>query len=341
MIIKKSIFTLLAFCLLLVSSLAQAADHAVVIMYHRFGEAKYPSTNISLEEFDAHLEELASGGYTVLPLAEIVEKIKTNIPLADKTVAITVDDAFLSVYQHAFPRLRDYGFPFTLFVATRAIDQNFPDYASWAQIREMQAAGVDIGSQAHAHPHLPKITLADARADIVLSNQRFLDELGIMPVLHAYPYGEYTPAIRDLVQELGFEAAFGQHSGVLHSSVNRFQYPRFSFNERYGSIERLKTAINALPIPTSDITPESMVLNENPPLVGFSLIDETQSAEDLSCFASDMGRVPIVALGNRVEVRLPQPFAGNRGRLNCTLPHVENGQRSGRFHWFGQQFILP
>ena len=320
---------------------AQAASHAVVIMYHRFGETGLPSTNTTIEQFEAHLEELSTGGYTVLPLIDIVERIRGGEPLPDRTVAITVDDAFLSVYEEAFPRFKERGFPFTLFVATHAIDQRYGNYANWDQIREMQAMGVDIGSQAHSHPHLHRMTLDEVREEIEESNGRFLEELGLTPSLHAYPYGEYSPEVRDLMEEMGFAAAFGQHSGVMHRSVHPFEFPRFAFNENYGSIDRLKLAINALPIPVSEPVPESSVLLENPPLVGFTVEEGIEPLGRLSCFASEMGSVKTIILGHRVEVRLPERFNGIRGRLNCTMPHVEDGQATGRWRWLGRQFIQP
>ena len=76
---------------------AYAADHAVVLMYHRFGETDYPTTNIRLEQFDAHLEILASGDYNVMALADIIDRLQDGQPLPDRAVAITIDDAYLSV----------------------------------------------------------------------------------------------------------------------------------------------------------------------------------------------------------------------------------------------------
>ena len=338
----KNFWLILIVNLLIVfSGVARAADHAVVIMYHRFGEDRYPSTNTTMPQFESHLRELANGDYTVLPLIEITKKIAEGTPLPDKTVAITVDDAFISVYEKAWPRLREYGFPFTLFVATRSIDQGLDGYASWDQIREMQAAGVDIGSQPHTHPHLHRVTLEEAREEISISNERFLEELGLIPPLHAYPYGEYSPEIRDLMQEMGFMAAFGQNSGVVHDTVHAFEYPRFAFNENYGSVDRLKLAINSLPIPVTDITPESGVLTENPPLTGFTVLPGVEPLSRLSCFASGMGKVKTITLGRRIEVRLPQAFAGNRGRINCTMPDIVDGGETGRWRWLGRQFIKP
>jgi len=321
------------------AGVAQAADHASVIMYHRFGETDLPSTNTTLEQLDAHLEELATGGYTVMPLIEITNRILSAEPLPDRAVAITVDDAFISLYKEAFPRFQRYGFPVTVFVATDAIDRGLKGYASWDQLREMQAAGVHFGSQSHTHPHMHMIDIDAARSEIETSNARFLDELGLRPQLFAYPYGEFTPEIRDLMKSMGFRAAFGQHSGIMHASSHPFEFPRFAFNEDYGDLKRLKLALNALPIPASDMTPVSMVLDENPPLTGFTVEEGIEPLSRLSCYASRMGKVKTIVLGRRVEIRLDQPITGTRARINCTMPYLEDGRETGRWRWLGRQFL--
>lgn len=316
-----------------------AGSHATVIMYHRFGEEGYPSTNTTLEQFETHLDELTSGQYNVMPLMDITQAVLAGEALPDKTVAITIDDAFLSVYEHAFPMLRERNLPFTVFVATSAIDRGLKGYASWDQLREMQAAGVDFGSQTHTHPHMHRISLEDARREISVSNGRFVDELGFAPQLLAYPYGEYTPEIRDLVSENGFIAAFGQNSGIMSSSDHPFEFPRFAFNENYGELSRLKLALNALPIPFSDYAPESMVLEENPPLAGFTVQEGIEPLSRINCFASGMGRVETIILSRRVEIRLPGEITGNRGRINCTMPYFVDGRDTGRWRWLGRQFL--
>ena len=109
---------------------SHAADHAAVLMYHRFGEDEYPSTNIRLDQFDAHLEKLANGNYTVLSLDKIIRHMQDGTELPDRTVAITIDDAYLSVFTEAWPRLKAKGFPFTVFVATDPVDNGHPNYMS-------------------------------------------------------------------------------------------------------------------------------------------------------------------------------------------------------------------
>ena len=94
------------------------SNSAAVLMYHRFAEPAHPSTNIRIDQFEAHIEELKSGPYTVVPLADVVAAMTGGKPLPDRAVAITIDDAYLSVYTEAWPRLQAAGFPFTVFVAT-------------------------------------------------------------------------------------------------------------------------------------------------------------------------------------------------------------------------------
>jgi hypothetical protein len=119
----------------LTSVAAFAADYASVLMYHRFGEDKYPSTNIRIEQFEAHLDFISKGNYTVLPLSKIVDHLQQGLDLPDKTVAITIDDAYQSVFTEARPRLKARNFPYTVFVATQPVDRNQPGYMSWDQIR--------------------------------------------------------------------------------------------------------------------------------------------------------------------------------------------------------------
>ena len=198
-----------------------AADHAVILMYHRFGEDQYPSTNVRLEQFEEHLEVLAQGQYNVLPLDDIVAHLQSGEPLPDRTVAITIDDAYLSVYEQAFPRLQRYGFTATIFVATQPVDRGLRGYMSWEQLRELQAAGFGIGSQTRSHPHMHRLSVAENRDELAVSNDRFLTELGMRPNLFAYPYGEYSIDVINEVRGLPLIVPDDPNSPecVMHSSA--------------------------------------------------------------------------------------------------------------------------
>ena len=234
---------------------ADAVPGAVVLMYHRFGEDDIPSTNIRIEQFERHLEELRSGRYNVAPLDEVVDSLARRRALPPRTVAITIDDAYASIYQEAWPRLRAAGLPFTVFVATDPVDRGLRGFMSWAALRQLAAGGATIAN--HTASHLRMATEEDAvnRREIAHAQQRIVDEIGHAPSLFAYPYGEYSDRTIELVEEAGFAAAFGQHSGVSHALANPFELPRFALNETYGEIGRFRLVVNTLPLPVHDVTP--------------------------------------------------------------------------------------
>lgn len=325
--------------------LTTAASHAetdptsaVIIMYHRFGEQDHPSTSIALDQFQAHVDELLHGGYTVLPLKQVVAALQSGEKLPDRTVAITIDDAFLSVYEKAWPILKQANLPFTLFVATDPIDRGLPDYMSWDQLAEMQAAGVDMGSQAVTHPHMPSQSAEASRQELVGSADRLQEMLGQRPTLFAYPYGETSLAIMKQAKQAGYAAAFGQHSGVAYAGLEPFYLPRFPLNETYGALDRFKRLANALPLPVEGLVPRDPLLPKgppgNPPAFGFSAKIPADEIERLRCFHSDVSRMSqFEKLGNRVEVRFDAPFESGRTRINCTVQSSNN-----RWRWFGMQY---
>ena len=326
--------------ILLLSASAFAASSAVVFMYHRFGETTHPSTNTTIAQLDAHIEVLTSGRFTVLPLPEIVAAILEGRDLPDRTVGLSVDDAFLSLYTAGWPRFRESRLPFTLFVATGAIDRGYRNYMSWDRIRELAAAGVTIGSQTETHPHMPVLTPEANAAELARSNKRFEQELGMRPTLFAYPFGENSRAVRNVVEQAGFVAAFGQHSGVLYPGADRYFLPRFAMNETYGSASRFRLAANALPIEAKDIVPVDPLLTSqtNPPAFAFTVTGAAiQGLAAIACYASGQGRAGLERRGESgVFVKVEKAFPPGRARINCTMPAGE-----GRWRWFGMQFYVP
>ena len=312
----------------------EGVTYASVIMYHRFGEDRYPSTNTTIEQLESHIAYLQEGGFTIMALPEIIERFQSGRTVPDRTVAISIDDAYLSVYEEGWPRFRDAGFPITLFVATGPIDRNLRGYMSWDQLCELQAAGVSIGSQTNSHPHMHRISIDAVKEELSSSNQRFIDELGLRPELFAYPYGEYNLEVIEAVKEAGFIAAFGQNSGIMHKDDLLYELPRFAFNEAYGDLERLSLAANGLPLKVTQITPADMVITQNPPCYGFTLDEDMEPKKQLRCFSSRYGKLDVSLLGRRAEIRLPGPLEGPRFRINCTMPGKDK-----RWRWFGRQFL--
>jgi len=314
-----------------------AEPAAVVLAYGRFGEDDQPQASIRLDQFEAHVEELLSGGRTVLPLERVVEALRTGAPLPDRAVAITVDDAARSLYREAFPRLRAAGLPFTVFVSPEPIDRASPAHATWDELREIVAAGATIGVMPASPVAMTRRGADDDEAAIRRSAARIRAELGVEPTLFAYPYGEHALSDRDLVRRLGFAAAFGQQSGPAHPGADRYALPRFVMTEAFAGPERFATAVDALPLPAADVAPADPVLAQNPPAFGFTVPGAVGDLSRLACFASGIGRTSVERLGaDRIEVRLDRPFPPGRARINCTLPAEDD-----RWRWFGVQFFVP
>jgi peptidoglycan/xylan/chitin deacetylase (PgdA/CDA1 family) len=326
---------------------AMAAESATVLLYHRFGEPNYAAANISAEDFTAHVRLLRDGGFSVLPLDEIVDALQAGRPLPDRTVAITIDDAFRSAYEIAWPILRAAEMPFGLFVSTRPIDQGLSDYMNWDEIRELAAAGVYIGHHGRDHAHMADLGPEAVRDDLAAASARFKAVLGEVPGLFAYPFGEANAALFSAVKEHGFVAALGQHSGVLHSSLDQFYLPRFPSTGSFAALERLQLVASALPLPVSDLKPSNPALADA--RIEFSFTVPAQSGaevgldfsglEGLTCFVSGRGAVPLeLANGpNGVAVRLAPLDNIRRGhtRINCTALADQ-----GRFRWLGMQYYL-
>ncbi len=316
----------------------QAFSSAVIVMYHRFGEEAFPTTNIRLAQLEAHIRELKSGPYTVLPVLRILRAIRRGEKLPPRTVGLTVDDGYLSIHAEAWPRLRKAGLPFTVFVSTDPIDQRTAGRLSWDQIREMAADGVEIGAHSATHPHMAAADADKMRGELKRSSERFRAELGGLPPLFAYPYGETSLAVRKMVMKAGHEFAFGQHSGVVNQTSDFFYLPRFALNERWGKPDRFRRVLNALPLPLGELTPEDPLIGSvNPPALGFTLDKSIRHIDRLNCFVSHGGKALIERLGaTRIEVRLDKPFPPGRTRVNCTL-----FEGAGRFRWFGTLFYRP
>ena len=318
-------------------SLAFAENSAVILQYHRFGVSELPTTSVTIKQFESHIRHLQDGDYTILPVPHIIAALRANQPLPDRTIGITIDDAGRSVIKEAWPRLEKAGFPFTLFVSTDAVDQNNARTMSWDEVRTLMNSGVTIGNHSSSHEQLWVANGIDPKQDILNAQERFKSELGFMPLLFAYPYGEYNSEIRLLTEQLGFEAAFGQNSGVINNNSDYYTLSRFSLNEAYGDIKRFQLIVDTLPISVTDITPSDPIVKINPPHIGFTLKKNLENIDNIACYASNQGAVKVELLGtNRVELRLSKALVPGRTRVNCTLPGPDN-----RWRWLGMQFIVP
>jgi biofilm PGA synthesis lipoprotein PgaB len=325
-------------------------SHAVVFMYHRFGDSRYPSTNVRMDQFKAQLDYFAAHGYQVWPLQRILKYLQIDEDLPDKVVAITIDDAYLSVYQNAFPVLKARNLPFTVFVSSGPVDRGLPDFMSWEQMREMQKAGASFANHSADHAHLvarlkgetEEAWRARVKADIEKDQQRLQAELGRNAnetKLFAYPYGEYDNALAGLLKDMGY-TAFGQQSGAIGPGSDRQRLPRYPINEHYAEMPGFEQKAASLPLPVKAAEPSEPVVGDNPPRLVVTLHDGDYIPAQLACYATGQGRIPVQVLGRqplRFAAQAKMPFAAGRARYNCTAP-LRGG---GRWYWYSHPWLIP
>ena len=326
-IIKSHVLLFLFFLILF-------PDHAsasVILMYHKFGESSFPSTNIRIDQFESHIKELKDKNFNVLPLSKILVAIENKEELPEKTVAITIDDGYKSVYSVAFPALKKANLPFTVFISTNAIDENYKSHMTWNDIRNLASSGVEIGAHTNTHLHMVDHSDDVLTKEIETSNRRFQEELGFVPEIFAYPYGEASIRVKKIVRNHGYKFAFAQHSGAININSDIFFLNRFALNEGFGQLKRFRKIINALPLEVQDVLPRDHVTNRNPPSLGFTVTDKDINIEELNCFPSGNINLEIKIISSkRVEVRFDKPFPRGRTRINCTALGKNN-----TWHWTG------
>ena len=207
------------------------------IMYHRFNENKYPSTNIKMDIFKEHINIIKNSDFNFHNPNNFNEQF--NKPKLKKEILITIDDAFESFYTEAWPYLKRNKIPFILFVSTEPVGKR--GYMTWEQIKEIEKTEYAfIGHHSHTHEYLIDVNNEDFILDIETANKIFLRELGYIPSLFSYPFGEYSKFMKDYISQ-NFKYAFGQHSGVIDLNKDKFELPRFPINEKYGELKRFKS----------------------------------------------------------------------------------------------------
>ena len=305
------------------------------IMYHRFNENKYPSTNIKMDIFEKHINIINNSDFNFLNPNNFDEQFKK--PKSKKEILITIDDAFESFYTEAWPYLKENKIPFILFVSTEPVGKR--GYMTWKQIKEVEDNDfVYIGHHSHTHEYLIDESNEKFISDIETANKIFLRELGYVPSLFSYPFGEYSKFMRDYISK-NFKYAFGQHSGVIDLNKNKFELPRFPINEKYGDLKRFKSIINYFPLEYKKILPEEKQLfeNTNPPNFKVEFFKEQKNLSNINCYSNE-GNVwekSVTSFANNsLTIEFREPFKPRRGRINCSL------NDNGKWRWFGVQFPI-
>lgn len=345
----KVFFILLSF-IFLSTSLLFAADHAVVLLYHHVSADTPAATSVTPEMFHRHLDYLAAEDFHVLPLGEVLKTLAEGGRVPEKTVSITFDDAYRSILDQAMPLLIEKKWPFTVFVNTLAIDRGYRNYLGWDELRQLLGAGAEIGNHSDGHDHLVRRLPGESQQqwrkrvaeDILFAQQRLKNELAADVFLFAYPYGEHTPELKEIVGSLGF-FGIAQQSGAVGYGFDQLAVPRFPMATNYADMNRFAMAVNSRPLPVTDISsgPVVQVAGKNSRYTfAFILLPGRYQTTGLSCYDSSGERLILKSAqgagAKHVSVQLPDWGAGRR-KINCTAP---SSVEQGVYYWYSHLWLV-
>lgn len=333
-----------ALLFILLAAQVQADDNGVILLYHHVATDTPPSTSISPADFTAHLQYLKDNGFNVIALDRMIDSLKSGQALPNKAVAITFDDGYSSIYSEAFPLLQSFDYPFTLFLSTEPINNNQANYMSWDQVREMSDAGTLIGNHLIDHPYMLQRSpeedeqqwMQGLRRQLLQAEETIAAETGQSHRFLAYPYGEFDPAIKNLLAEEGF-VGLAQNSGAIGPESDFLALPRFPLASIYSRLDTASTKFATLSFKVTQIEPESPVTSSRSPRVTLKFEPGNFNQSQLGCYANSR-LIPMTWLDEEnglVELVPQESYSGRRWRYICTAPDLD----SGRYYWHSVQWI--
>jgi peptidoglycan/xylan/chitin deacetylase (PgdA/CDA1 family) len=205
----------------------------IILCYHRLvDKVRYPGTEITPAAFEAQMKELKDRGITVIPLQDLLawKRGEKNIP--PRCAVISFDDGWKSQYEVAWPMLKKYGYPLTMFIYTEGVRGGTlggGEAITWEQLADMRDNGVDIEAHSATHQDLreghtimipapggkrtkKKLTGAEyeqwLQNEVVGCKQLLEQRLGIKVNCFAVPFGNYNEHVKEVARNAGYEAMF-------------------------------------------------------------------------------------------------------------------------------------
>lgn len=333
---------ILTCALLSINTLAK--DNAVILLYHHVSHSTPKVTSVSPDTFREHMQYLAEH-HQVLPLKEVIETLQNKQPLPDKVVVITFDDGYKNIYDNAHPILKEFSFPYTIFINPPLI--GIVGYQlDWHQIKIMANEGASFANHGSQHSHmltknkseseeswLRRSLLEIETAETILKNN-----LGYSLKYFAYPYGEFDLKLKNRLRANGY-IGFAQHSGAIASYSDFSALPRYPSAGIYSNIQSLKVKLNSLAMPVDSVSPydPKVELYSDSESLSFNVKTDDLLPQQINCFQNGQNLNKSLK-GNTVSVDIIPITKPGRHRVNCTAPSIS---KTNRYYWFSQPFFMP
>jgi peptidoglycan/xylan/chitin deacetylase (PgdA/CDA1 family) len=219
-----------------------------ILMYHSIsdgiGERAHPYfvTETSAKRFAEQMKYLHDNKYCVITLDQLVAMLQSPTIDSNKYAVITFDDGFRDFCTNAFPVLHSYGFRAHMYLPTAFIGHTAQSFKgkecmNWAEVRELQKAGMVFGSHTVTHPQLRSVSPAELDREVRGSKETIERELGAAINSFSYPYAfpeddrEFTRRLRNLIEECGYENGVSTIIGSVPKFEDRFFLGRMPVND--------------------------------------------------------------------------------------------------------------
>lgn len=337
----KNIHNILGSILILIAFFSSHSMMAQVdvsaFIYHRFGESRYAATNIDTDVFEKQLIWLKEQRLSTISVSELEKALATGNKL--EGVMITIDDAYSSFYQNAFPLIKKYQIKASLFVNTEQVGQK--GYMSWSQIKEVMEAGIEIGN--HTHTHLQLLSLPKSerqkkwKEELQTSQTAFQQHVGFVPKYFAYPYGEYDDQYITYLKEAGFSLAFAQHSGGISLATNIFALPRFPMGAGFATLQGFQGKARMKGFDLHEVSQVVYSYDHGAkPVLQWIIREKGIRTNELQVFV-DGQKVEYSLEHDKITVNLKnRPLSKRRTILTITAPN-----KNGKWHWYSKLLLVP
>ena len=310
----------------------------ISLVYHRFGDSRYPSTNTPVTVFEEHLKYLTEQGfksYTVTGLLNDTSALTDG----SKKVLITVDDGFASFYEHGMPLLEKYKMKATLYVNTESV--GWGDYLSWAQLEELMNKGVEIGSHSHRHNYFvnePDSSRAGIfEADLLKAESLFEEHLGVVPKTYVYPYGEFSAEMGEVVKDHDYLIAFAQNSGVMSNASHPYAVPRFPVAGSHVSMEQFISKVNMHPLRVGKAEQLPLIVASGEQIDYSIELTGDNLGDPFNCFIGGKSS-PQAVRGDGDQLTFSFSMPAGRRRTPVTITTRDS---DGQWYWFSRLLINP